>query len=87
MQVQSFAVHAENHDRLHGSVRGAEPVRRPRAEFDGFARLDGEIPLAEDEPHSAGQHVGPVLPFVNGQLRGRGKSDWQMTGLGGKLAA
>ena len=64
--MQTFAVYAEDHDRLNRTVDGTEPVRSPRAEFDGFAGFDDEVALAEDEAHSPGQHVGPVLALVNG---------------------
>ena len=64
-------MHAEDHDRLNRSVCGAEPVRRPRAEFDGLARIDDEIALTQYQPHTTGEHIRPVLPFVNGQLGGR----------------
>ena len=63
--MQTFTVHAEYHDRLDRTVGGTEPVRSPRAEFDGFARFDDEVTLTEDEAHSPGQHISPVLPFVN----------------------
>ena len=66
VQVEPFAVYSEDHDGLCRSVRGAEPVRCPGAEFDGFAGLDDEVALAEDESNSAGQHVHPVLALVNG---------------------
>jgi hypothetical protein len=39
VQVQSFAVRAENHDAFYQAVNHAEPVRRPRAELDGFSGL------------------------------------------------
>ena len=64
--MQALAVHAEDHDGLHRSVCGAEPVWSPGAELDGFARFDDEVALAENESHSAGEHISPVLTFVNG---------------------
>ena len=35
-------------------------------ELDGFAGFDHEVAFTQDEPHSAGQHICPVLVLVNG---------------------
>ena len=71
MQVEPLAVRTEDRDGLDRPVHHAEPVRRPRRELDGLAGFDGEVPLAEDEPHPAGKHVHPVLALVHRQFGGR----------------
>src|ERR1700758_2951416 len=66
VQVQSFTVRSEHHDRFHGSVYHAEPVRGPCRKLHGFNGFDGKIALAQDESQPARQHVRPLLPPTHG---------------------
>ncbi|CAA9507606.1 MAG: hypothetical protein AVDCRST_MAG67-2531 [uncultured Solirubrobacteraceae bacterium] len=45
--MDAFAVRAEDHDRLDGTVHGPESVRCPDGELDGFSGLDRQVVSTE----------------------------------------
>lgn len=72
MEVEPFALVANDHEELDRAVERAEPVWRPGGELGGLARLDRELLVAEQQPQVAGEDVEPVVALVYGQLVGRG---------------
>ncbi len=64
--MQPLAVGSEERDELDGTVAGSEPVGRPRAELDGFSRLDREVFCAEHEAQTAIQDESHSWPSWTG---------------------
>ena len=52
----------------------AEPVRHPRIELGGLARVQDEVLIAQHEPEPAIQDVEPLVALVGLRL-GRGAPD------------
>src|SRR5689334_8529951 len=67
--VGAFALLADEAEVLDGTgAGGAEPVRGAGVELGGFAWLEEEIVLAEDQAERAVEHVDPVVALVGPQF-------------------
>ncbi len=67
--MSAFALAAEQAQQLDRPVAdAAEPVRDPRIELGGLARMQDEILIAEHQPQLAVQDVEPLIAFVGLRL-------------------
>lgn len=64
--VHPFALRTVQAENLDGLIlRGTEPRRKPVIEFGHFAGLHRDVVVREDQMHTPGQHVEPLMALMS----------------------
>jgi hypothetical protein len=62
--AEGSSVGREDDQRLGGAIDGTEPVGPPCVELDGFAFVQYEVVVLDDQAHGALEDVQPLVSFV-----------------------